>query len=324
MSIYNKHNHPTENTKNSAAGPGSAGVCESHAVIWPTLGAAAIAGKTGNAWRVWTVAKNADRSGCGHITRSTLLAALDGYGIHPRTRARWIQQAVQLGLIINHRYRRSGVRVYFLVAPDRVAVLLGADRVGTRVRVDLADVLRSGWRAVVWSGYLADKQKPCSQETKEQMTGIKKRTQRNYQSAAGVRSRSNYVKRSGVRADHIDGVRSVCSYHMFKDSYGGVMQRLPSIYIPDPLLVATTARGRARKAQQRLLKSMSNISSNQGRREHRQTQTESDQYGIRVRLFHINDDKAQYMLDHHPEQPEAFVLYTVGERSNSWRAVENV
>jgi predicted DNA-binding transcriptional regulator len=81
-----------------------------------------------------------------------------------------------IGLIHEHKYRRSCEVVYILAGQARGAVILGCSKVGRRGIVKAVNLVKNGWRGYVWGGYLATASGLISQKTKEEITGISERT----------------------------------------------------------------------------------------------------------------------------------------------------
>jgi hypothetical protein len=212
--------------------------------IWPVVGLAAALSAHGGAWRLWVLARALDEPGAGRVSAQALAEFTKQLHVGARNYQRWRADALRLGLL-----RYAGTDFYYC-SLGVAAVLLGAERVGQPAMVSADKLVRSGWRAVVWSAYLVTLgERPISQAIKCQLTGIDERTQRNYQAAQPGSARPNYALTT-MRSDALTGAREHLGGVYFQTSSGRIIQRLPDARIV-PIFIAQAAahRGRSKKAQ---------------------------------------------------------------------------
>lgn len=250
------------------------------AKIWPFMGFAAIRGNHGGAWRAWVLAKALDTRGSGQLKRAALVAYLRFLGLDPRSVRRWIREAIQLGLF-TEKYE-----VLSMVGLVKAAQLLGVSEIGNPVIISAKALTRKGWRGHVWAAYLAMNPYPISQATKELITGVNPRTQRNWQQDPNLGSaRSNWVKRT----EHIDYLPDLVIYHgraCFVTRKGEMIQRLPDSRNV-PMFVAMPApKGRTSKAQERLELASYNPECAEGGKDFRPIPDCTRGSGLVARLFY--------------------------------------
>ena len=214
--------------------------------VYPLLAFAAIRHNLGGAFRAWTVARWLDKQGRGLVTHKDLSNELKMLGVNKFNRCRWVSAA------LNSKLFRENKGIFYLASHGKAAHLVGSNQVGTGALIDPRALVESGWRARLWSAYLCTlHDRPVSQETKAQITGIDPRTQRNYQAAEPGNKRGNYAK-TNLTPSQASGMTETEGGCYFATRQGQVLRRLPDVrYVP--LSVATAApKGRSRKAQKEL------------------------------------------------------------------------
>lgn len=276
-------------------------------ILW-----AAHAGKHGGAARVWFLARSLDQNGSGWILRSDLWEFLRSLGVGERKRRRWLGDALSLGLLTETVI--WGAPAYHMASLGRGAVALGAQELGRPSTVSAQALVNSGWRAYVWSAYIAAlRERPISQETKAQLTGVKPRTQRNYQADLPGSSRSNYAETALTGSDKIIGLREHGRRSAFVGQAGRIFYRLPDIRFTPRFISQSLARGRSKKAQ-RIINRLFH---------------EEQAEGYFVRLFHQTHRTAESAIKHIVKSDippwelpgELFELVYAGRRSNIWSPV---
>lgn len=274
--------------------------------VWSLVGLAAIQSNHGGAWRVWVLCHAIDQAGSGRARRSDLWRWLAELGVGDRKRRRWLRDAITIGLV------REAGEYYYLAGLARAAIILGCDHIGRPAVISPVDLMRSGWRAVVWSAYLLTLDgRPISQEKKAILTGIDPRTQRNYQRSSPGEVRRNYAK-TDIPGDHVDGLRDHGKPSAFVGRDGRIVYRLPDIRLVSGV-AKLTSKGRSRKAQ-RVINSRVIVARDQG---------------SLVRLFHESTKGVKAALrqlsqaDIPPwERPaELFSLLFAGRSVNLWQPV---
>ncbi len=214
--------------------------------IWPVVGLVAINGNSGGAWRLWALCHALDSQGSGRALISDLLGWLAELGVGDRKRRRWIRAALELGLI------RAGGDYYYLAGLAGGAVALGCMQIGAPAKVAAVDLLRSGWRAVVWGAYIATLHgRPISQDKKYELTGVDPRTQRNYQASVPGGHRRNYA-RTNTPGDHCAGLKDNGRPGAFVGRDGKIVDRLPDIRTTPGSVAQLANRDRSRKAQKKI------------------------------------------------------------------------
>ena len=213
--------------------------------IWPGLGLAAIHSNCGGGYRVYSYAKTLglDIGGRGYVYRAELQNHLRDLGINSRLIRRWISEAINSGLLVPGKYS-----TYHLVSLGKAALLLDCKHIGQPAIVNQNDLIKKNWRAIVWGGILSTMQRPVSQKTKRQITGIPERSQRYYQAQIPKDSLvviKNIVK-TNLPVDHLVGLReagrsSAFTYH------DRVYYRLPDIITTN--VAKAWNRGRSKKIQ---------------------------------------------------------------------------
>ena len=212
--------------------------------IWPVVMLTAIHNKRGGAARLWFLAKALDQDGSGKVCRDALFAHLDGLRVKGRKRRRWLKAAQETGLLRKVVYR-NGRNFYHLASWGRGAGALGCSQIGKPASVLEKSLVSSGWRALVWAGYLATLEgRIISQETKYKITGVDPRTQRNYQAALPVKRMQNYSNTDLPAAGDIQE-----KHLFFNKRTNKVVQRLPDIITVPSEVARSLPKGRSRKAQ---------------------------------------------------------------------------
>lgn len=278
--------------------------------VWPVILLAAILTKHAGALRLYLLARSLDVTGAGHISRKSLFDYLNHLQLDERQRRRWLADALSLGLVVYSE--RSNA--YYLVNLARAAQLAGASSIGYPSTIGAAPLVRHGWRAYVWSAYLASigEERVISQNKKCELTGIDPRTQRNYQAAIPGKARHNYAV-THFKPAHIAGLQEVRGYTLFRTEQGQVFQRLPDNRIVPIFISRSLPRGRSKKAQRALNCSL-------------QVERANDKV---FKLFFESPKQAEQAIrnmgkqDIPPwERPEAlYSLDYAGRENNRWRAL---
>ena len=214
--------------------------------VWALVGLAAVRSAHGGGWRLWALAKALDVAGSGYVSKDELSGYAKSLAVSSRNFRRWLSDAQSSKLIT---LSRDGKRCS-LVSLWRAAEYLGAHKIGRAAIVSAAQLVGSGWRAVVWSAYLTTtKAQPISQACKAEITGIDERTQRNYQAALPGEAIHN-IARTGISSDALTGMREFVPGVFYIGRDGKVYQKLPDARIV-PLFVSRLAAhtGRSKKAQ---------------------------------------------------------------------------
>lgn len=218
--------------------------------IQPVPGMVAIKAKLGGAWRLWSLAHLVDKNGSGKVSRAELFGFLDRLDVDERQRRRWIAEALRAGLI-----RQDG-KNYYLAGLARMAAAVGSASVGLSAWVRADDLVRPGWRGLVWSGYLCTLGPGAviSQDTKAEITGVDPRTQRNYQASQPGQAIINlaergYTKRPAEAEKLVAGLADVSGRPYFVTHEGRIFQRLPDSRIVPTYQARAGKWGRSRKAQ---------------------------------------------------------------------------
>jgi len=188
--------------------------------------------------RLWFLAKEFD-SGNGHIPSKEFRYWLMDLGVPRSTLYRWLDQALELGLIT------QGEGVYKLVSWGRGAVMVGANHLGKPVKIELEKFVNQGWLNWVWAGFLKRFENPVSRETLEKMTGTPPRTQLERERKAGVISKTHYAD-MGNPKDNPEGALYPDEKSGYYGAYGRVRRRLPNTY--KPVGVESGNVGRTKKA----------------------------------------------------------------------------
>lgn len=221
--------------------------------IWPAVVLESLKTNTSGAARLYFLARSLDQTGRGMIPAGDLLGYMRDLKIGARKRQRWFAQACELGIlkkVVSH-----GLPMIVITSLGRAAVALGADHVGLPATCDDHVLTGKGWRALAWSSYLTThKEKPVSQKTKEQITGISPRTQRNYQKAIpGERIRNRRrIYLNGPKSDRnkqAAGLQDVAGMAVYTDKSGRTWQALPDTRKVPFGISRLLKRGASRRAQ---------------------------------------------------------------------------
>lgn len=225
-------------------------------------------------------------------------------GIDTRSRRRWLEQAVEIGLIHEHK------EYYYITGLARAALILGCNYLGNAATVEVEALVRKGWRAYLWSAYLVTlNNRLVSQEKKAELTGVRTRTQRNYQASVPGTARQNYVDRGQAIAGKSKYMNEECGIHTFENRRR-VVQRLPDIRTV-PLDVSKQAkRGRSRKAQKKVNSSLLNERGSRPIKLFCETR-----HSLKRALKAV---EKMYVAD---RPDEIFEHVRAGPRANSWRVV---
>lgn len=216
--------------------------------FWPLLMLKALQVKHSGAIRVYFLARALDVEGQGKVERVDLLDYLKTLKVDTRQRQRWLRDALDLGLFVSHRKKDESIH-YEIIGLSRAAIILGCEKIGRPAGVPARRLVRMGWRAYVWAGYLTTlRERPVSQVKKAAATGVDERTQRNYQKSLGNR-RGNF-SRTNYSPDHIGGLQEINGFHLIKSTKGrGVYQKLPDIRTVPVFAARMGLKGRSRKVQ---------------------------------------------------------------------------
>ncbi|NLH00076.1 MAG: hypothetical protein GX491_22175 [Chloroflexi bacterium] len=185
-------------------------------IIFPLLFWDAIHARLGGAIRVWALARALDATGCGGVLADDLNAYLDALNVHPRSRRRWINDAVKCGLLTPFYRTRSGLHGYRYAAGYRAAIIVGCQSVGTRpVKVSAVGLVSAGWHSLVWAAFTASTgERPITRKCKQLLTGVSKQTQLNLEAQQPIQVTPNYVI-TRMPADRLTGVREFQKAHAF-------------------------------------------------------------------------------------------------------------
>lgn len=154
------------------------------------------------AFRLWFIAKHYD-NGNGFIPAKHFRHYLGALGVNEKTFYRWLDQAIELGLI--NRVSGGPKTVYQLAAWEvgKAAAGVSGDLLRA-VMVPINQFIAKGWLSVLWAGYLKHFEgKPISRATLERLTGVPARTQLAYETKAQVRSKANFAT-YGLAPDNLE------------------------------------------------------------------------------------------------------------------------
>ena len=216
--------------------------------VWAMVGFAAIKAKNSGGWRAWQICKHLDQEGSSKVSVLELWAYLSYLKIGERKSFRWVKQALKLGLLTFDD--RTGN--YYMAGLAQAAVILGCERVGLPAVMRLDAFIKTGWRAHLWSAYLATtNNKLISQATKAKLTGVKARTQYRYQSRLPGGARRNYSQ-TNFTNDQLQGISDQGISSAFAGRNGKVFIRLPDIRTVPMDIARTLNKGRSKKAQKQI------------------------------------------------------------------------
>jgi hypothetical protein len=171
--------------------------------------------------RLWFLAKEFDR-GNGHIPSKDFRYWLMDLGVPRSTIYRWVDQALELGLIT------QGEGVYKLVSWGRGAAMVGVPHLSKPVKIELDKFVNKGWLNWVWACYV-ERYKTVSRETLETLTGTPPRTQLERERKAGVKKTKNYARFGNPEKDPQNAVYPD-KEKGYKGKYGEVVRQLPNTY----------------------------------------------------------------------------------------------
>ena len=232
-----------------------------HLKIWPEVILKSLQSGHSGGMRLYFLARMLDRPGRGVIDLDELFNFTRGLGIGERKRQRWLKDAVEIGLFVQHTQKRS---LYFLAGLAGAALAIGADRVGLPAEISAGDFISPGWRSIVWAAYLTAFVKdptndhpdiffrPISQASKREITGVSERTQYNYQrTIPGGKAIKNFADRGRARPGLAQGMKDELGLVIFEHK-GRIIQRLPDSRVIPENVASHLNIGRSRKAQSRL------------------------------------------------------------------------
>ena len=143
------------------------------------------------AFKLWFIAKGFD-NGSGFIPAKDFRHYVNSLGVNDKTYYRWLDQAIELGLIDRVKDNKQ---VYRLTAWERGKAIAGINGDLLRaVNIPLKQFVAKGWLSILWAGFLKHFEgKPISRATLERLTGVPARTQLSYETKAQVRAKANYA-----------------------------------------------------------------------------------------------------------------------------------
>lgn len=201
------------------------------------------------------------RGGSGLVDQKRVVDILNTHGVNERSRRRWLNQAVQLGILTPYQSKK-GVKGYKITSAEKAALKIGCTYVGSRpVAISVSKMLRSGWRSYVWAAYLACfSPNPLSRQKKAQLSGVARRTQIALEKPLPLGRTPTYVI-TDTPAAQLGIYKDLARGHAFafRDPYGrGVIAyRNPDI-VTVPLEIARTlVKGRTRKINKFLTQAQS-------------------------------------------------------------------
>jgi hypothetical protein len=229
--------------------------------IYPNIALAAINANHGGAWRLLAAAKEIDAQGRGWIESDELRRKVLDYGVNGGTYRRWFLDALDTGF-----FRGQNRGKVWLSSPHAVAKLLEMAELGIQATItcDLSRLFKNGWRKIVWAAYLTTlpQEGLCSQKTKETITGVSPRRQRNYQKTIGTATINVCDRGEGTEQDAA-AWREIFGLTVFHYR-GRLTQRLPDTRsVPNDVAVKAKI-GRAREEQDKLESSIK-AESNKGK-----------------------------------------------------------
>jgi len=234
------------------------GHLESRIKIWSKVAISAWQNNAGGGYRAWRMAHHIDRDGSGRVYKRDLYDFISNLGVHPETRRRWVNQALDLG-IFSEAIDDHGV-IYYLSSLANAAIVFGCRKIGKPASVVASDLVNRGWRSVVWAAYNTNINGPMSQEKKEVETGVPARTQREYLSNVEVEKNKNYARRDlPADPDHLRGYEEVTGRKVLINEQGQVRQKLPDYINVPPEIATREPMGRSKKAQREINTTLSNV-----------------------------------------------------------------
>jgi hypothetical protein len=220
--------------------------------LHPLIGTSALQHHCGGGWRIWCIARGMDDKGSGKINQADLYSRLRELGVSDHNRGEWIREAERAGLIERHTYKRDGTKVILITGLARGADLLGCPKIGPAVYMtDPSKLFVRYWRSNLWDAFLATTDgKPVSQITKENITGISPRVQRNYIEHSSATKTIN-IAQTQYTIDSITGLNENSHRHYFIMNKQ-VYQRLPDSFSVPASEYYKAPKGSTRNAQARL------------------------------------------------------------------------
>lgn len=276
---------------------------------WPVVIMAADQKKAGGAIRLYFIARMIDRRGSGKVDKAELWGWLKYFRVGDRKRRRWIAQAKAYGLL------SETDNYYYLLSLGRAALAVGCDRVGRPAKISGLAMVSSGWRAHVWAAYLSTLHgRPVSQQTKERLTGVSERTQRNYQAALPGEKRGNYAV-TKHKGDRLTMFREYGRGAAFVGRDGKIIFKLPDTRNVPGFIATAAPRGRSRKAQKMINQTSFYV--------------ERGNHDSHFRLFYDkNADRAARRIANNSDLPpwelprEVFEFTKAHKFNNTWRPIE--
>lgn len=206
----------------------------------------------GGTWRAWTVARHLDIEGSGRVAREALRAALEGYGVSPRSVRRWIRKGKQEGIF---REAKNGDLYYDGL--HKAAVKFGAWGVGRRVQIpEPKRLFKPDWKQHLWAIYhTVRKDRPISRFTLEWLTGVDRRTQYNLERGnPDMQARACYADIANLasmdadqRRQHAANLREVTG-EGWQVKRKRLVKQLPNVYA-GTAEVELCPRGREKQAR---------------------------------------------------------------------------
>jgi|GEM_PF-5599757 len=227
--------------------------------VYSLIGLASKRSKAGGAFRAWTAARNLDQpEGSGKVSIEDLRLYLESMSVNYKTLARWITQAVDLGIFVQDR---SG-KYYRYEGTARAARIFGAPTV--RTAIDLEDPERlfsTGWLGVLWACFIEslNRARPTSRAVLETLSGVPESTQRHYERLAGGSIvKFECVTEVGViaekettkRKEKIQHIRKSQGDSSYKIKGNCIVKQLPNVYSVKGANLGN--QGRSRKARREL------------------------------------------------------------------------
>ncbi len=179
--------------------------------------------------------KSYDR-GNSNIPAKEFRQHLRQIGLKESTYFRWLDQALQVGLI---KYDK---KYYSLICWEGAAKIVGCDSLKRPILLSSNQFINKGWLAWVWSGYLLHfRGKPVTRYSLEKLSGIPSRTQISYENKAGVDHIENYADLFDIASDP-DLAIELLNTPGYYQVNGRVRQRLGNTYLPQEVKLANIGR----------------------------------------------------------------------------------
>jgi len=182
----------------------------------------------GNGARLYFLAKDWDLSKRGCLLEDLFRSYIvDDLGISDWNYRRWLNSAVELGLISKVTTSRDK-RLLILTAYSEACRLLEIDRLKPMQAITIKDLIGKNWQSKLWACFLANYQgNPISRETLFDLSGVKQSTQRNLEKRnSKIRNHHNYAKDTSLTKDQLSGYREFVNKSAFLHR-GQITFRLP-------------------------------------------------------------------------------------------------